>query len=338
MRLAPVCLGLLATVARAQTCAPADAAAKALDRGDVAAAESLLVPFETAAPPCDEFLLDLARLRVAQKQFRAAESLFVQYVQRAPQDARGPLEFARFLFSMSEYPRADVMAQRAVSLAPSNAQALTLAGQLLVMKGETAQGQSLLEKACKIDPANATAHFQLGALMDRAKRPAEAAAEFEKVIALQPANPRAYDYLALNLEPLGEIERAQQAYQKALQINDGPQFDSFLDYNYGRFLMKRNRLSESKKHLDRAVELAPKVRAVRYERGKLNFRLGNYAEARNDGERALSLKDPGGVIIDLQIYNLLQLIYTRLGETELARQYAELSRTTPVPLRSESPR
>ena len=42
MRLAPVCLGLLATVARAQTCAPADAAAKALDRGDVAAAESLL--------------------------------------------------------------------------------------------------------------------------------------------------------------------------------------------------------------------------------------------------------------------------------------------------------
>jgi tetratricopeptide (TPR) repeat protein len=206
------------------------------------------------------------------------------------------------------------------------------------MKGETAQGQALLEKACKIDPANAAAHFQLGALMDRAKRPAEAVAEFERVIALDPRNPRAYDYLALNLEPLGEIDKADQAYQKGLQLNDGPQFDSFLDYNYGRYLMKRNRLSESKKHLDRAVELTPKVRAVRYERGKLNFRLGNYADARNDAEGALSLKDLGGVIIDLQIYNLLQLIYTRLGETELARQYAQLSRTTPVPLRSEGSR
>jgi tetratricopeptide (TPR) repeat protein len=338
MRAALACLCLLAAVARAQTCAPAEAAAKALDRGDVGAAESVLAPFETAAPPCDEILLDLARLRASQKQFRAAESLFQKYVQMAPQDAHGHLEFARFLFSMGEYPRADVMAQKAVSLAPSNAQALTLAGQLLVMKGEAAQGQALLEKACKIEPANAGAHFQLGALMDRAKRPAEAVAEFEKVIALQPANPRAYDYLALNLEPLGEIERAEQAYRKAQQVNDGPQSDSFLDYNYGRFLMKRNRLSESKKHLDRAVELTPKVRAVRYERGKLNLRLGNYADARNDAERALSLKDPGGVIIDLQVYNLLQMIYTRLGETELARQYAELSRTTPVPLRSDSSR
>jgi tetratricopeptide (TPR) repeat protein len=338
MRAALICLCLLATVARAQTCPPAEAAAKALDRGDVTGAEGILAPFETVAPPCTEILLDLARLRAAQKQFRAAEALFVQYVQRAPQDAQGHLEFARFLFSMGDYPRADTMAQKAVSLAPSNAQALTLAGQLLVMKGETAHGQALLETACKIDPANAGAHFQLGALMDRARRPREAVAEFEKVIALQLANPRAYDYLALNLEPLGEIERAEQAYRKALQINDGPQFDSFLDYNYGRFLMKRNRLSESKKHLDRAVDLAPKVRAVRYERGKLNFRLGNFADARNDAERALSLKDPGGVIIDLQIYNLLQLIYTRLGETELARQYAQLSRTTPVPLRSDGSR
>ena len=65
---------------------------------------------------------------------------------------------------------------------------------------------------------------------------------------------------------------------------------------------------------------------------------GHYADARTDAERALSLKDPSGIILDLQIYNLLQLVYNRLGEKELARQFAELSRTTAVPLRSESPR
>jgi tetratricopeptide (TPR) repeat protein len=327
-----------ASIARAQTCAPARSAAKALDEGNAAQAERILAPYETSALPCNEILLSLARLRTAQKQFRAAETLFARYIVMAPMDANGPLQFARFLFSMGEYPRADEMSAKAVSLDGTNAEALALQGQLLVMKGEAVKGQLMLEQACKVDPANAEAHFQLGSLMDRQKQNAKAIEHFQKVIALEPKNPRAYDYLALNLEPLGEIEKAGLAYEKALQVNVGPQFDSFLDYNYGRFLLKCNRLAESKKHLDRAVELTPRVRAVRYERGKLNLRLGNFSDARIDAEKALSLPDPGKVIIDLQLYNLLQSIYTRLGEEELSRKYAELSRNTPVPLRSESPR
>jgi hypothetical protein len=41
---------------------------------------------------------------------------------------------------------------------------------------------------------------------------------------------------------------------------------------------------------------------------------------RSDADCALSIRDSGKVIIDLQVYNLLQLIYARLGEKELARQ------------------
>jgi len=322
----------------AQTCAPAEIAEKALDRGNVTEAERALEPFAVSEPPCNRVVLQLARLRAAQKQPQAADSYFTAYLAHEPQDAKGYQYFARFLFLIGDYPRADAMSSRAISLDPSSAGALTLQGRLLVMKGEPGKGQLLLEKACKIDPINAEAHFQLGALMDRQKRYAEAVEQFKQVIALEPANPQAYDYLALDLEPMGLIEKAEAAYQKGLQVNQTPPLDSFLDYNYGRLLMKRNRLSESKMHLDRAVELAPNVRAVRYERGKLNFRLGNYQDARNDAERALSLQDPGKVIIDLQIYNLLQLIYARLGEKDLARQYAELSRTTPIQLRQDSPR
>jgi len=325
-------LACLLQAAGAQTCPPADWVAKLLNRGDVTEAERALAPLE-AAPPCPEILLDLARLRAAQKLPRPAEAYFSRYLDLAPRDARGYLYFARFLFSMEDYPRADAMSQKAVLLDPSSTSALILQGRLLAMKGEVAKGQELLQQACKIDPNNVEAHFQLGALMDRGKRYAEAVVEFGKAIALDPANPQAYDYLALNLEPLGEVEKAERAYQNGLRMNQGPLFDSFLDYNYGRFLMKVNRLAASKKHLDRAVDLTPGVRAVRYERGKLNLRLGNYAEARSDAERALSIRDPGKVIIDLQVYNLLQLIYARLGEKELAKKYAELSRTTSVPIR-----
>jgi tetratricopeptide (TPR) repeat protein len=73
---------------------------------------------------------------------------------------------------------------------------------------------------------------------------------------------------------------------------------------------------------------------VHYEHSKLNFRLQNYQEARIDAERALSLPDPHGFILDLQVYYLLSRIYTRLGDQDLAQKYYQLSRTTTVPIRS----
>ena len=93
-------------------------------------------------------------------------------------------------------------------------------------------------------PACPQAFFELGMLFDRFQQPGKAAEQFEKAVQLSPGNPRAYDYLALSLEPLGKFERAEWAYKRALEVNRGPLFDAFLDYNYGRFLMKLNRLQE----------------------------------------------------------------------------------------------
>ena len=47
----------------------------------------------------------------------------------------------------------------------------------------------------------------------------------------------------------------------------------------------------------------------------------------------MSHPDPGHVILDLQMYNLLEQIYRRIGENDLANKYAELSRKTPVPVK-----
>ena len=193
----------------------------------------------------------------------------------------------------------------------------------------------MLEKACKLDPDNPEAHFQLGLLFDSRQLHPEAVEEFEKVIGLRPHDARAFDYMALNLESLRETKKAESAYQKGLQVNEGPLFDTFLEYNYGRYLMKANRLTESKVYLDRALRTAPETRAVHYEHGKLNLRLQKYKEAQGDAERALSLDDPSGFILDLQVYYLLATIYSRLGNTELAQKYAALCRTSRVPIHSQ---
>ncbi len=240
----------------------------------------------------------------------------------------------RLAFAKGDYRGANMYSEMALRNAPESAAALLLRARVLASGGQIAAARDLLEKAVKLDPENAEAHFEYGRMLDGTKRAPEAVAEFERAIQLRPRDPRSYDYLALNLERLGEVARAEAAFTAGLKVNEGPRFDGLLDYNYGRFLFKLNRLAESKTHLDRALELAPQVRAVHYDHAKLNLRLGKLADARRDAETALSLPDPNGFILDLQIYNLLASICTRLDDTAAAQKYIDLVRQTPIPLRS----
>jgi len=58
----------------------------------------------------------------------------------------------------------------------------------------------------------------------------------------------------------------------------------------------------------------------------VNLSLKNYEDARADGERAATLRDTRCVILDLQIYALLEQIYGRTGIQGMASKYAALSR------------
>ena len=303
----------------------------ALERADLGEAEKTFSAVKEAYPACNEVVLGLARVRAAAGNRRAAYQLFSRYLELAPKDARGFTFMAEFLLSAGDPRQADKLSARAVMLDGNDVKALILRGRILGMKGDAAAAERMLRKAATLSPKNPEPHFQLGVLFDRRQQNQRAADQFEQVIKLSPDDPRAYDYLALSLEPLGQFERAEWAYKKGLAVNRGAHFDAYLDYNYGRFLMKLNRLAEAGQHLDRAVKLAPATRAVHFEQAKLSMKRGNYQEARHHAERALKLKDPGGVILDLQVYYLLSRIYSHLGEKELAAKYTKLSQSSKVP-------
>ncbi len=325
-----------AVPAKAGTCKGAEslltAGYAALERGDLAGAERIFSNVKASYPGCHEVVLGLARVRAARRDRQGANQLFSRYLELAPEDPRGFSFMAKFLLAGGDARNAYMLSERASALDPNDVEALILRGRILGMKGEFTKAEQLLRKAARLSPTNAEAPFQLGVLYDHRQQNRRATEQFEKVIQLSPQDPNAYDFLALSLEPLGEFEKAERAYRKALQVNRGPRFDAYLYYNYGRFLMKLNRFAEAAKHLDRAVKLVPGSRAVHFERAKLNMKLGNYEQARHDGERAMKLKDPGGVILDLQVYYLLSRLYSRLGEKELAEKYTKLSQTAKVPL------
>ena len=303
---------------------------QALDRRNLAIAQQVLS--SPAAAACDEVVLLSARLAEAHAKPQEAEQLYTHYTTLAPSDARGFAHFGRFLLDSGRFPQAEAASEQAFAFDSRLPEALLLRGRILGLKGQASEAQASLTQAVRLAPENPEAHYQLGVFHDGRQQSHKAAAAFEKVVALTPDDPRAYDYLALNLEPTGDIKRAEWAYKKGLSLNRGPRFDAFLDYNYGRFLMKQNRLGEARKHLDKAVTLTPQARSARYERGKLNLTLGNLKAARDDAERALALEDPAGVILDLQVHYLLARIYRLLGDLEEARRYSELSRKSSVPL------
>jgi tetratricopeptide (TPR) repeat protein len=308
-----------------------------LDHGDAGSAETLLRPLATSHPGCPAVVLAQARVQSLANDSVQANGTFSRYTDLEPEDANGYGYYARYLLTQKEYQRADMLASIGLGKDPSNPIALAVSGQIHAMKGDTNGGIDLLTRACKSDPEDAESQFQLGTIYDRIKRPGDAVEHFQNAVQLNPFDARAWDYLALNLEPLGEVDRADAAYKRALEVDQhGPFYDGFLDYNYGRFLVKRGDIVGSKVHLDRATELAPKIRAIWYERAKLNLRMKNYAQARTDAETAASLPDRSGIIIDLQIYALLEQIYRRLGETALADKYAQRSRETSPPVRKSN--
>jgi tetratricopeptide (TPR) repeat protein len=305
------------------------AAAESLEGGRWTEAEARLQPLAASHPDCSEVALGLARARAAQRESEA-ETLFDRAITLAPGDARVLALFAQYWMSRGQTARADYLSARALSLDPDCSEALVVQGRVLAARGRVPEAVQALEKAVRVAPQSAEPHYELGVLLYRRLLHRDAAREMEQVIARRPVDARAYGYLAQSYEALGEAGKAEAAYVSGLKANDGPFSDSFLDYSYGRFLLKERRLDESRPHLDRAVALHPLDRAVRYERAKLGLARGDYAAAREDAERALSLKGPGPVL-DLQVYYLLATIYRRLGEDELARKYADLARTTPIP-------
>ncbi len=306
------------------------AAAEFLDGGRWAEAEERLRSLAASHPDCSEVALGLARARAAQGDPAEAERLFERGTALAPGDARAHALFAQYWLSRGQVARADYLSARALSLDPECTEALVAQGRILAARGRIPEAEQALVKAVRVAPASVEAHYQLGVLFYRRLAHPEAVRELEQVAARRPDDARAYGYLAQSYEALGQAEKAEAAYRRGLEANEGPFSDSFLDYSYGRFLLKERRLDESRAHLDRAVALHPLDRAVRYERAKLSLALGECAAAREDAERALSLRDPGPVL-DLQVYYLLATVYRRLGEDELARKYAELARTTAIP-------
>jgi len=305
----------------------------ALRQGNVDEAETIVTRVRTESPACSHALLLLGRAQTARHLPDQARESFTRYTQLEPGDAQGFEALAGFLAQTQDYSAAEQAVRKAVAISPGSVSALLLEGEILGRAGRENDGeaQRAFEQACKVTPQNPAPYFRLGLFFDSRGRRSEAVKSFRDTVARDPDNPTAWEYLALNLEQSGQPDDAEAAYKKGLAVNRGARLDPSIPYHYGKLLLNRNRLAESKIHLDQAAALSPDNGAVLYQRARLYVRMEKYAEARADAERVLALPDPVRYAYDVQLYYLLATIYGRLGEAQLAGKYAELARQARPP-------
>lgn len=229
---------------------------RALDVGTVPAARA---HFEQALLADEAFALAhlySAFSASAIPSYRAHLDRAVQLADRASPAEQLMIRIERRGFSGDVSGQLD-LAQQLVSVVPASPRALQTLAAVQFALGRVAEGRGALERAIQVAPRFAPAHFQLG----------------NSYLTIEPRDlARAETHIrhGVNLEP-----------------NEASSHDFMGDaYRAG------NRLAEAHAEYTRMAELDPSRALAFQQRAHVNSFLGNFAEARADYDRAISLGGP----------------------------------------------
>ena len=115
--------------------------------------------------------------------------------------------------------RAIEVLSRLVTVAPEHVNGRVAKGAALLQAGRITEGVSELQTAVRLDPENLWAHRSLGAGLMLLNRYTEAAANLRLARAIDPEDQQAWFEYGQALEGAGEMEQAEMAYVKTIEID-----------------------------------------------------------------------------------------------------------------------
>lgn len=148
----------------------------------------------------------------------------------------------------------------------------------------------------------------------------EAAVEkLRRVTLLDPKSERAWDNLGLSLDMLGDQVGAQQAFEKAVELNRKlPAPSAWPPHNFGCLLFRMQLFPEAEKSLREALGYDPRFAQAHYYLGRVLEKLGHDEDAIAQLKSAAEL-DPN---LAEPLYTL-GLLYRRLGRLDESKRALE---------------
>lgn len=182
---------------------------------------------------------------------------------------------------------------------------------------------SLSVTAQPADLAGSYYHFSLAKMHESQRQYKQALSELEKAVGLNQQSAQLRVHFAESLWKLGEIRRAVEECQKAIELkpdNSAPHFLLGKIYSTFRASEQTDMVRKAIEELNRALELDPEHFQALYELGRLQIARSNYRSAVTLFERFLELRP-----WIAQAYWMKSRAHIELDEIEEAVKTLELS-------------
>ena len=196
-----------------------------------------------------------------------------------------PLESAQQRFARQDFAGAAAQLEKLVVQQPNNAQAHNLLGQTYHRMGRLDLARTNYEKAASLAPNLPEARYNLAMVMlDQGE--ADNARRILLELLKQSPNPEYVHDLGVTDEKLGQIQEAEQCYEKACQMMPN---NSQFHYSLARRLYLDHQLEQSVSEYKKALELDQNNIDAHNNLGVALADLGQYPEAIEQYQTALKI-------------------------------------------------
>jgi superkiller protein 3 len=221
-------------------------------------------------------------------------------------------------FNQGKFNLATNSAQQALQLDPKFANAYTVLGMIHTAEKDFSHAEADYRVALNLNDNDSDTWFMYGRALFMHDDFAEAAKAFDRALKINPQSVRSYENLARAKDTMGDVKGAEESFKKGLDVSHTQKYlDPHIYVEYGEFLLKLDRLTDSQSVLEEGSRVAPQDAEIRYTLSRVYFRMKRLKEAAQEGETALRLGGP-----DYKIDFLLAQIYTAMGNPQEASKHA----------------
>lgn len=158
---------------------------------------------------------------LAEKNYRHAIPLFEKRIAADTTSAAAYANLGLCYLQVGDRPRGIEMLERAARLRPDDAQSRTWLAQAYAMQSSWGKAVKEYRAALEIDAQNAEAWRWLGYCLLNQEQPQEAIQALLKADALEPRNAQGLVWLAQGYGLVGQLDKSEATFQKALDIDPG---------------------------------------------------------------------------------------------------------------------
>jgi Flp pilus assembly protein TadD len=227
--------------------------------------------------------------------FEMAESTYVSAIVLRPSYWASYNDLGSFYYKQGRYEDALAQFQEVIALTPYNIRGYNNLGAMYCYLERWSDARRIFEQSADIKP-NYVAYSNLGTLHFLQERLSEAAVMYEKALTLNAHDYRVWGDLATSLHLAHGLDRAQEAYQRAIQAAEerralNPQ-DAALLCNLAGYYHAVGEDQKSRELVTEALKLAPNDLEVVFHSGHTLEVLGDREGALKWIGKALELGYP----------------------------------------------